>query len=50
MLQKDNVYFGPTGIVMRKNSPIVPSISTVVTSLFESGVIDMLFGRNLSSR
>ncbi len=50
MMQKDYIYFGPTGLALPRNSPIAPEINWVIDSLFQSGISNMLFRKDMTSR
>ncbi len=50
MMRKDHIYFGPTGLALARNSPIVPEVNCVVEGLFQGGIVDRLFRKDMTSR
>ncbi len=46
---KDNVYFGPTGLIMQMKSPIAPGINRAINSMVQGGIVNQLFKKDLTA-
>ncbi len=49
LMGKDNVYFGPTGLIMQMKSPIAPGINHAINSMVQGGIVNQLFKKDLTA-
>ncbi len=50
VMAEDHIYFGPTGLVMGRNSPYASDVDWVLGHLVQGGIVNKLFRNGQSSR